>query len=333
MSRPALFTLIIAILLEACTSRQTTEVALSNNPAKSVETPARQKAVEYSKNPVIPAEEITAARQRYQRFLKLFRAKLKKRWGGRETLTSSRRHYVKYTQNYQSRTVVDFDQGTVVIETLDHRSPLTSLRNATVVTLLTPDDPRSVDLYSPRKVELGGRPYLYGLVLDQGNHPVDNQRQADIYSRYLVANQRKTRSVITPAGKRALYYVTIPMVRNHVEIRARHYAPYVDRYARRFGVSKSLIYAVMKVESNFNPFAVSSAPAYGLMQLVPTTGGRDAYRHARGRDVTPSRDYLFHPGNNIELGIAYLHLVDSQFLAGVKDPVSREYCTIAAYNG
>ena len=41
------------------------------------------------------------------------------------------------------------------------------------------------------------------------------------------------------------------------------------------------------------------------MQLVPTSGGREAYRKAKGQDVAPSRDYLFDPANNVELGTAY----------------------------
>jgi membrane-bound lytic murein transglycosylase C len=33
------------------------------------------------------------------------------------------------------------------------------------------------------------------------------------------------------------------------------------------------------------------------------------------------------------LGTAYLSIITRDFLAEVKNPVSREYCTIAAYNG
>jgi membrane-bound lytic murein transglycosylase C len=99
----------------------------------------------------------------------------------------------------------------------------------------------------------------------------------------------------------------------------------VTRVAQQYQVSPSLVYAVIKVESNFNPFAVSSAPAYGMMQLVPTSGGREAYRRARGIDEPPSRDFLFDAENNIELGTAYLSVLSVS-------PVSREYCVIAAYN-
>ncbi len=82
-----------------------------------------------------------------------------------------------------------------------------------------------------------------------------------------------------------------------------------------------------------DPFAVSTAPAYGLMQLVPTSGGRDAYTEVKGRDGIPSKEYLFDGNNNIELGTAYLYLLDTRYLKAIRHPVSREYCSIAAYNG
>jgi len=45
----------------------------------------------------------------------------------------------------------------------------------------------------------------------------------------------------------------------------------IDYYARRFGLEPALLCAVIKVESDYNPKAVSSKGAMGLMQLIPTT--------------------------------------------------------------
>jgi membrane-bound lytic murein transglycosylase C len=103
--------------------------------------------------------------------------------------------------------------------------------------------------------------------------------------------------------------------------------------AAKYQVSPTLIYAIIETESSFNPFAVSTANAYGLMQIIPSTAGKDVYTRIKKRSDQPTREALFKPEYNIDIGTAYLHILDDIYLKKITDVQSREYSTISAYNG
>ncbi len=295
---------------------------------------ARQRVEQYGRDPQALLRDLRAVQRDFQALMAALTGEVGKKWGTKEVKLPEQKKYVKYTQNYRSRAIVDFDAGKILIETLDERDPRASLKNAVVTTLLTPNDPRSVDLFSDKEVTLTGdkEPYLLGLVVDQAGQPIRTPTEADQFAASLVAESTTTRKVDQDNGEKTAHVVTIPMVSNFSHRQAEKYRAVVGQFAERYQISPSLVFAIIRTESNFNPFAVSSAPAYGLMQLVPTSGGRDAYRKAKGEDKAPTRDYLFDPDNNIELGTAYLNVLTYTHLDDVADLVSREYCVISAYN-
>jgi membrane-bound lytic murein transglycosylase C len=152
------------------------------------------------------------------------------------------------------------------------------------------------------------------------------------FANYLVPAKMQTRSTDSEQGGKPAMFIRLTMVKNFEAKGAERYRASVDKYATQYNVSPSLVLAIMRTESNFNPFAVSGAPAYGLMQLVPTSGGRAAMKRVQGVDQTPTQEYLFDPDHNIELGAAYLGVLGTTEFHAVDNPDSRDYCVIAAYN-
>ena len=91
------------------------------------------------------------------------------------------------------------------------------------------------------------------------------------------------------------------------------YDSWIRRAARQNGVSSALIKAMIKVESNFNPGAVSIAGAKGLMQIMP--------QNYPSLGITDP----FHPGQNIMGGTRYLRQMLDRFNGHLR-------FALAAYN-
>jgi membrane-bound lytic murein transglycosylase C len=295
---------------------------------------AKKRLDQYARDPEALIRDLRAAQKDLETLLDALGVKVGEKWGKKEVKLPERKKYVKYTQNYRSRAIVNFDTGEILVETLDDLAPRDSLKNAIVTTLLTPQDPRAVDLFSDKEISLSGDedPYLLGLVVDQRGKQIRTPSEAEPFATYLVEEKSSAREVDQDGTKKTARFVTIRMVSDFSQKQAEKYRPVVHQFAQHYQISPSLVFAIIRTESNFNPYAVSSAPAYGLMQLVPTSGGREAYRRAKGKDVVPSRDYLFDPTNNVELGTAYLSVLTFDQLDEVANTVSREYCVISAYN-
>ncbi|MBN2965043.1 DUF3393 domain-containing protein [Sulfurospirillum sp. T05] len=327
---------VVAVVLAGCSRGDyvnIAQVALSKDPSTAVKSLARTKSVHYAANPEQLVRDVKNLDLNVRDLFVALFGQVAKEWGEGNVEESSQTKTVKYLQEFQSRVLVDFDKGEVTVETVTKEDPKAHLREAIVMALLMPEDPRQVDLFDTRAIEVGATPYLYNEVLDDQSKPIRWEWRAKRYADILLSRELKTRTITRNNARLHVNYVTIPMVKNHTSVRVSKFAPLVKTYASRYNLSPALVYAIIRTESNFNQYAISRSGAVGLMQIMSQTAGRDAYKHLTGKEWAPTREYLYDAKNNIEMGTTYLHILRTRYLTGIDHPLSHEYTVISAYNG
>ncbi len=100
------------------------------------------------------------------------------------------------------------------------------------------------------------------------------------------------------------------------------YQKFVERFADEYGLDRYLVYSVIKVESNFNPDAISNAGAKGLMQLMDKTAAECNVKGEFGYNIPED---LYEPEKNIRLGCYYL--------SSLMDTYNNMELAVTAYNG
>tara|TARA_Y200000002_G_scaffold246041_1_gene203571 strand:+ start:151 stop:1290 length:1140 start_codon:yes stop_codon:yes gene_type:complete len=311
-------------LLTACTVTDARLIARAID-SKDISTLTDAKADQYVRNPRVLVRDIKTITE----LLDQLKSQAQNTWGREGTDLPTSTTYVKYTDGYNSKATVDFLNGRITVETIAKENSLGELKHALVATLLATEDPSSTDIFTDRDPDFTGKPFLLGQVVDQDGSAIQFEWRAKRFADYLIENHR---TYVKASGPNR-HSVTFPLVTNHNELRKFKYSDPVLAAAARYQVAPSLIFAIIEAESSFNPFAISTANAYGLMQVVPSTAGKDVYSRVKGRQGQPSADVLFDVEENIDIGAAYLHLLDDLYLKNVADPQSREYATISAYNG
>lgn len=278
-------------------------------------------------------------RDEYRRYA----ADIRKHWATAEI--SDRRKWVEYTPDFKIKRVVDFEKDEIRIELLaTKQQEVASARFRTLLTDLLTEDKRTAferdalardiekrlakEAKHVKSDTVATEPVLAPAVPPGETRKQAIEQTVDVIMKSAVLEARPSGVAKTPT----VIALKAPIPDGVSSQKAVRYKPKVDAYATKQDIGGALVLAVIHTESDFNPMARSNAPAYGLMQIVPQSAGQDATAYLFGKPYILSPSYLYNDDNNINIGTAYLHILYHDYLKDIKDPESRLYCAIAAYN-
>ncbi len=279
---------------------------------------------------------IKAEKEAYDKFVKEVSAL----WGGDNVVESTNKDWVEYSDDGRSRSVVDFEEGEAMIEIIVVPGEVSSeksigdkveqkIKELIVSRGTTKDYDSSVE----DAVPLQETPVLENQVQTPSGEIVTEANLDECVKEIAQDVEIETKEIVGDDGEtRQVVSIKLDLAPDHVKTRAEVYRNEVEKYCSKYNVDPAMVYAVMQTESSFNPKAKSYVPAYGLMQIVPASAGKDCAASLKKGFSKPTANYLYEPENNIEMGVHYLYLLEKRHYTEVLDPDSRDLCIIASYN-
>lgn len=273
-------------------------------------------------------KEFEAYKEAYEKSLESYKKEILNTWPTAEI--STKHKFVQYNKDYTAKKSIDYKQQNVEIEVIANNEEDAREKIQSALKDLVEEDVKSAyeqdqlenkinqTLKTEPKVE--SKEKLIGDVLTQEE------------KKSFVEVAKKEPLMATIHDNKTIFKLNVKLPSEALIKKAQQFKQSVDVYSSKNEINKELVYAVIHSESSFNPMARSHIPAYGLMQIVPQSAGVDTYNFLYGEKKLLSADYLYNPINNIKIGSTYLHIVYFKYLRHINDPLSRLYCSIAAYN-
>ena len=269
-----------------------------------------------------------------------YKKELQKYW--KKPLLTDKKRLVSYSKDKKSRTIIDFKKQQLKIQVIakdkSKANQKMKLALAKAVVYNTKDFEQNDDLEQKLKqiekkkgfvmAKADSTPVLAPIIFKKKPKKKEVYLYVNKTIKTIPIQQQKSKKI---KGKK-VYTLTINLPKDTTYKRSINYYKEVKKASQKEQLPASLIFAIMHSESSFNPLARSYVPAFGLMQIVPKTAGIDAYYYLYKQKRLVGSSYLYNAQNNIKMGSAYLHIIYYSYLKEIKNPQSRLYCTIAAYN-
>ena len=280
---------------------------------------------DFNKHTENQVEAFNAAVEKERRDYYEFIEKMNREWDA--AIRSTEKNWASFSDNGDTRALTKFKDGELILETQIQKGE-------------SAEDPRVANRLATQFERLKRSSRVSSSSRDNAiSSSFDEKRiRAFLLPRNLSSNLKKIRGRVTyknyvseSGASRRKLQVRVSMRKDHLKTREKIFLPLIKRYSSQFSQDVALVMAITRTESYFNPNARSHV-AFGLMQLVPTSGAVEAHKHIYGTAKVVPGSKLLDPETNVMFGTAYLQRLANRSFRAFKDPRKVVYLVIAAYN-
>ena len=246
----------------------------------------KQMEAEFEQTKLDHKNEFETYSKSLQKEYKAYEDELNEYWKNPEL--STKKDWVSYSEDKKSRSKVDFENNEISIEVIaasqEEAEEKIAKRLSYVVSKNTKEvvntDPlqRRISQINKNKIDrpvlMDSKPILSNVIFDKKPTKKDIQHYT---KRTVKKNKIKVRK--SKFNHKNVYKMSVALPQNSTLKRSQVYKDEIIQNANYYDIPVPLVFAIMHTESNFNPFAKSHIPAFGLMQIVPRSAGRDVYKY------------------------------------------------------
>lgn len=274
-----------------------------------------------------------AYKERYLGAFDDYKSDIEQQW--QQVEISNQEIWVGYSPDLRKKTVVDFAFNEIRLSyKIDgKRASLESIKggrlNKDIKRLLKITERQAVQNDPINNKLMAGRSPITLL-----NQPLLSE-MSSLYGSMEVAEEKLASAALIleeATNQGNIIVVKIPLPKELPFKRAEKYLTSAKQAATKWQIDPALVMAIAHTESHFNPLARSHVPAFGLMQIVPSSAGKDASKLMYGKSRLLTSDELYNPNFNLDTGSAYLSMLKTRYLKRITNPKTQLYCAIAAYN-
>lgn len=280
----------------------------------------------------------------YEEEFKQYQKDIMRYWKDGET--SGKKRWIEYSGDYKTRKIVDYEKGVITIQMVRKKKDKNTDKDMTLALkdLITESnstafkrdqlaqrvEQRLVTAVTDVKTSNSMAEVPIVTEMTTGSvHPTEKQVNKTVEE---LRKSGKMEETPGPSEDEKVVSIVINIPDERLQKKALQFAGNVEKYSKERELDPSLVFAIMHTESSFNPLAKSYIPAYGLMQIVPRSAGKDATKYIYGKPKLLAPSFLYDCENNIMVGTAYLKVLTDRYLGAIENNESRTYCAIAAYN-
>ncbi|QTJ62888.1 murein transglycosylase domain-containing protein [Candidatus Nardonella dryophthoridicola] len=238
--------------------------------------------------------------------------------------------YFKYSNNYNTLTIIDFNNKNIIIKTFNNNYLYKELLIIEILNILNIYN-FNIFTYNDikKKYYCNHKLNFYNNLKNKNNNYIYIDNYLVDFAKFIVNFKLKIKLI----NNIKLFYIKISFKFIEIYNIIKNYINILIKYSKIYNIDIILVLSIIKVESNFNKYAVSNSGAIGIMQIIYNKAGLDVYNNINNFYKYPHKNMLFNVFYNIKMGICYLSIIQNKYLSDIKNKDSLRYLTIASYNG